>query len=95
MFQGSDMNSSPFLPQDHVRITIDGNRNEFIPYCATSRSVSLGATPVGGPFASSVNLDGAPFQFGEDHSGQFSADNMKRQAYWSQLMQTFGLAESP
>lgn len=86
---------------EDVRIlTAPTNTYELFAYCVESRCFPLGQqAQVGGVFDSSAEVLLDPtFGFGDQmkgHSGQFRSTNMRRSAFWTQLMQSFGLINSP
>jgi hypothetical protein len=51
-----------------------------------------------GEIGSSINLNGAPFNYGSadyEHSAQFNSINMNRRTYWWQVLSTFSLTNNP
>ena len=81
-----------------LHLYIPEQRYEIFAYAAPGHSLALGAQKdIGTPFTKSeqINLHQA-FGFSDadiDHSAQFEDTFGKRQAYWNQLLVSFGLGE--
>jgi hypothetical protein len=76
-------------------LDIPTDRLEIFSYAAESHSFATGAeASVGGCFGSSVNLNMAPFNFGdlhEGHSAQFLSTIQKRWSYWQRVIQDMNI----
>ena len=80
-----------------TRLHFDDDRYEIFSWASESRSLSLGAQVCQGVMERSVDLKGAPFNFGNKHkyhSGQFRGMNMERWPYWEKLLIDFGLKDA-
>jgi hypothetical protein len=69
-------------------------RYEAFAFAAQSASGALGRTAnVGGPFnkGKQIDLSSPTFGFGSDHSGEFDGTETSKAAYWSTMMDDFGL----